>query len=778
MFGLTLSYHKQDYINPGSGIQFVDGKTQGVNYSWSGDLHNMAWRTNFDFGDGLNSSLSYSFNYDVNSQLISATLSNTSAGSINEAGGQLPVLTSSGGYDLSQVSYDLNGNIQSLQRESNSGSLLDDFTYSYSTGNNKLNSLSDASSSNIGNEELVGNTSYLYDLEGKLTQYSNSNQTVRQLYNDYGKVYEIREAGDQHPKARYYYDEGNRRYKKEIFASDGSLQQVFWDVFLDGQHIYSFTEDGSSQKQESSVYVYGQGMEATIQEVGEASKTVFQIKDLTQSTRVEFSSDKSFIDQHSFGSSKGSWIWRNTSSSSNAVYNGDYLDMDYLGIRRQFSTVAGKRYSVVLDIAHTDIPLKISAVEVGSGAIEIDLDVKDGIHEINFISNSGGNVNIHIFIPTSEPNYATARFGIRRSEISSDDLVVEKAIDYYPFGMPLTGRAFYSSSSDTRRAYQGEFAQKDEETQFHFFEARQYDSRIGRWMSPDPLSQYYSPYVGMGNSPHNVIDPDGRWGSEWDAFWARMDNKGGIFNWSSWQIVENFDVEEGDDKRFGIKIGDKIYYDYDELTIATMDPWDRSIYAEGVENYAPSHSQEKARWDKMTLREKLDRAKKKQWLEINKEVFNERMDPVVELYEMGAGPSGLASGLRLTTVRPSKLNLFRPLSAVDEIAEVSSSLVPPYPTNPAVTGTTERVFLQTGQIIDRFGELEGRWFSVPGVSYGSRSIPPGKTPYLQFKVLKPFEVNKSLSTPGMLNGQTGFGIQYQSPVGADILLKRGIIAPL
>lgn len=82
-----------------------------------------------------------------------------------------------------------------------------------------------------------------------------------------------------------------------------------------------------------------------------------------------------------------------------------------------------------------------------------------------------------------------------------------------------------------------------------------------------------------------------------------------------------------------------------------------------------------------------------------------------------------------------------------------------------------------GQVIDRYGGLGGKWFSTPGTSYGARSIPPGLSPYTQFKVLKPFEVQKSLASPGMFGGQTGFGIQFQSPVGADILIKRGIISP-
>lgn len=85
--------------------------------------------------------------------------------------------------------------------------------------------------------------------------------------------------------------------------------------------------------------------------------------------------------------------------------------------------------------------------------------------------------------------------------------------------------------------------------------------------------------------------------------------------------------------------------------------------------------------------------------------------------------------------------------------------------------------LMPGDIIDRYGYLGGRWFSVPGTSYGARSIPPGLTPYTQFRVIKPFEVQKSLASPGMLSGQTGFGIQFQSPVSAEILIKKGIIVP-
>ncbi|WKN45297.1 hypothetical protein [Tunicatimonas pelagia] len=42
---------------------------------------------------------------------------------------------------------------------------------------------------------------------------------------------------------------------------------------------------------------------------------------------------------------------------------------------------------------------------------------------------------------------------------------------------------------------------------------RQYDAVVGRWLSTDPCGQHWSPYLGMGNSPMNRIDPDG--GFDW-----------------------------------------------------------------------------------------------------------------------------------------------------------------------------------------------------------------------------------------------------------------------
>ena len=41
------------------------------------------------------------------------------------------------------------------------------------------------------------------------------------------------------------------------------------------------------------------------------------------------------------------------------------------------------------------------------------------------------------------------------------------------------------------------------------FQLRMYDSRINRWISPDPYGQYHSPYMAMDNRPNMSTDPTG-----------------------------------------------------------------------------------------------------------------------------------------------------------------------------------------------------------------------------------------------------------------------------
>ena len=84
--------------------------------------------------------------------------------------------------------------------------------------------------------------------------------------------------------------------------------------------------------------------------------------------------------------------------------------------------------------------------------------------------------------------------------------------DYYPFGMQMeerrmgVGGRFGYNGKEMDNEVKGEGNSLD-------FGARMYDSRVGRWLSLDPLAGKYpgiSPYAFVGNSPIRFIDPDGR----------------------------------------------------------------------------------------------------------------------------------------------------------------------------------------------------------------------------------------------------------------------------
>jgi len=84
------------------------------------------------------------------------------------------------------------------------------------------------------------------------------------------------------------------------------------------------------------------------------------------------------------------------------------------------------------------------------------------------------------------------------------------AQDYYPFGMPMPNRTL--NSSGYRYGFGGKELDKDISEGKLDFGARIYDSRLGRWLSLDPLSSKLAsqnPFNFCLNNPILFIDPDG-----------------------------------------------------------------------------------------------------------------------------------------------------------------------------------------------------------------------------------------------------------------------------
>ncbi len=94
--------------------------------------------------------------------------------------------------------------------------------------------------------------------------------------------------------------------------------------------------------------------------------------------------------------------------------------------------------------------------------------------------------------------------------------------DYYPFGSVArrvnTPNSYFEGIGQEgkknfgqyyRYGFNGQFAEEDPETGWGSFQLRMYDAIIGRWLIPDPMNEFWSPYLAFGNNPINLVDPTG-----------------------------------------------------------------------------------------------------------------------------------------------------------------------------------------------------------------------------------------------------------------------------
>lgn len=133
--------------------------------------------------------------------------------------------------------------------------------------------------------------------------------------------------------------------------------------------------------------------------------------------------------------------------------------------------------------------------------------------------------------------YLKDHLGSIRATINGTDGSVASYDDYYPFGMVMDNRSASFGNPDTRYKFTGK--ERDIETGYDYFGARYYDSRIGRWLSVDPLAEKYpgwSTYNYVANNPLKYFDSDGRGINLGNEMRERFKNPiGYAFN----QIAEN-----------------------------------------------------------------------------------------------------------------------------------------------------------------------------------------------------------------------------------------------
>lgn len=157
VFGEELSYN-------------ISNTQVGSTGTYSGQLTAVKWMSKDGAGTNSNER-SYKYTYDGLGRFTQALYAERlSAASTN-------FTLNPGGFDEKGITYDENGNIQTLQRNSSTvggsgGTLIDDLSYAYDANNaNKLLKVIDASSPSAGFRNYTGTTvaTYTYDAAGNLT---------------------------------------------------------------------------------------------------------------------------------------------------------------------------------------------------------------------------------------------------------------------------------------------------------------------------------------------------------------------------------------------------------------------------------------------------------------------------------------------------------------------------------------------------------------------------------------------------------------------------------
>ena len=223
-FSELMGYENQDHIATGTGFTFQP--------QYNG---NISWAIMRTMGAGLNGVnagisdpiIGYVYNYDNANRLTKADF-----GYYHTTSGWSNSLPKAAMYDLPSVSYDPDGNILTLQRKGIDALMMDNFSYTYQSGKNRLASITNAVNSQTYN--------YTYDNNGNVTsdQYRGISNIT---YNTNNLPEEL--LNSQYLTMQYTYDENNNRIRKLQTGNDDE----YYILGANGETESVFDENGNAK---------------------------------------------------------------------------------------------------------------------------------------------------------------------------------------------------------------------------------------------------------------------------------------------------------------------------------------------------------------------------------------------------------------------------------------------------------------------------------------------------------------------------------------------------
>lgn len=391
--------------------------------------------------------LGYAYRYDQLKRLTERLTFNQLDSNFN----QWKATTDTSNYYV-KIGYDANGNIDSLARNAYIGGQLamDNMQYNYNTGKNQLNFVEDAAADFSSYDDIKQGQSadnYEYNVIGQLV--ADASENIDTIYWDaYHRIKRI----------AYNFVEG------------------------EGKKIALFEYDANGHRMKKTVQT---GMEETL-----LKETTYYVNDVSGNTQSFYSlfdgnTTCSCTDGESFDTT--CYKFR---------FSQDEIPIYGLGREGTYQINRVLRDSSVSDICGYEGG-KVLVYNLGDS-----LNLVLGKKHFELKDHTG---NIHATI--TDRKLQLEGVGGNHAGYVAD--VAFKA-DYYPFGMIEPGRntnptesrfAFQSMESEAAIAGTG-----NSYTTYY----RQYDPRLGRWKTPDPVIQpHESPYASFANNPVLYTDPEG-----------------------------------------------------------------------------------------------------------------------------------------------------------------------------------------------------------------------------------------------------------------------------
>ncbi|SKA03582.1 RHS repeat-associated core domain-containing protein [Chitinophaga eiseniae] len=215
----------------------------------------------------------------------------------------------------------------------------------------------------------------------------------------------------------------------------------------------------------------------------------------------------------SFGGSAATSVdAHNISSATSGPLNANFYNNEYQRLKQRDA-----------DPAHPDKPrayLNYALFDDQFNMVDDNSGVRQVKEEPDQLQTLGSDKMIikrsgFLYVYTSNETQQDVYFDNLVLAVSNGPVLEET--HYYPGGLVMDGISYRAVAGiePNRVLFQGKELQRNEFSDgtgldWYDFEARYYDPQLGRWFSPDPARQDWSPYMAMGNRFITVRDPDGR----------------------------------------------------------------------------------------------------------------------------------------------------------------------------------------------------------------------------------------------------------------------------